>query len=199
MKYRILNKKKIFGEFFHINKIELLIERFHEKDQIEIKRYHLERPEVVAVILENHQTGDIVMVEQFRYSSIKKTQNNGWMLEIIGGIVDKGETPEECAKRECLEETGYEIENPVLLTSYFASAGFSNELLHLYYAKISPKNKIAPGGGVREENEDILVREIPFNKLLESVRTGELTDSKTIIALQWLALEKTNDKAGLTN
>ncbi|MDX2469229.1 MAG: NUDIX hydrolase [SAR324 cluster bacterium] len=190
MKYVIKEKTRIFKEFFRVDRVDLETETYKDGSMMPIRRYHLERPEVVALVLENVEAGTIVMVKQFRYSSLKKSDSNGWTTEIVGGLIDPGEEPLECAIRETLEETGYQVASPEYLTSTFASVGVSDELIYLYYGQVKNTDKVSGGGGLAHENEDILVLEIPFGEALEQVVSGKITDSKTILALQWLALKK---------
>jgi len=190
MEYKLINKKRIFSEFFHVDRVEVQHENFRDNKTSTVFRYHLNRPEAVAVVLENLTTGNIVLVEQFRYSSLKKTGSNGWTTEVIAGILDKGEKPVDCAMRETLEETGYKVQNLELITTYFASVGISDELIHLYYGQVKSEDKIEEGGGLEEENEDLAVRESSFESLMQAIKKGEITDGKTIIGIQWLALKK---------
>jgi len=189
MDYKITDKQRIFGEFFRVDRVKLTQDCYHS-EPIEVVRYHLERPEVVAVILENTDRDTIVMVQQFRYSSTNHSQTNGWTLEIVGGLIDPGESPQECAVRESLEETGYRVNKLEPWTAFHPTLGVSNEFIHLYYAQVTDQDKIESGGGLAHENEDLQVLERPLKDLLAEVHSGELTDSKTIIALLWLALKK---------
>ncbi len=194
MKYIIKEKTRIFKEFFRVDRVDLDTETYKDGSMMPIRRYHLQRPEVVALVLENVEAGTIVMVKQFRYSSLKKSTSNGWTTEIVGGLIDPGEEPLDCAIRETLEETGYAVTNPEYLTSTFASVGISDELIYLYSGQVKNADKVAEGGGLAHENEDILVVEIPFADVLEQIVSGEINDSKTILAVQWLALKKASVK-----
>ncbi|MCP4757566.1 MAG: NUDIX hydrolase [Proteobacteria bacterium] len=100
MKFEILEKTRIFNEFFRIDRVKLKIEKFRNNNWGRIRRYHINRPGAVAVLLENTSTGTIILVEQFRYASLKKTVHNGWTREIVAGLIDSGETPEDSARRE---------------------------------------------------------------------------------------------------
>lgn len=190
MEYEIIKKDRLFSEFFKIDRVEIKHDNFRDDRQSLVRRYHLQRPEAVAVILENSTTGNLILVEQFRYSSIKLSSGNGWALEIIAGLIDAGETPLRCAIRETHEETGYRVRELEFITTYFASIGISDELVHLYYGKVTSSDKTAEGGGLAHEHEDLAVREISRQKLTEGIRTGEINDAKTIIGIQWLLLNK---------
>ena len=188
MKYEVIKKERIFSEFFQVDRVELKHDNFRKGEQSRVQRYHLQRPEAAAIILENVTTEEIVMVEQFRYALTRKGRGQGWGLELIAGLVDEGETPLECALRETLEETGYKVKCLELITTYFASLGISDELVHLYYGQVETIDKIADGGGLAAENEDLAVREISCDLLTDKMRSGEINDAKTIIGIQWLML-----------
>lgn len=192
MQYEITKKERIFKEFFRVDRVEVTHDCFHGPPMA-VRRYHLERPEVVAVLLENVDTGACVMVEQFRYSSTKT--GSGWTLEIVGGLIDPGETPEQCGLRECAEETGYHPEALEYWTAFYPTVGVSDELIHLYYGQVNSAMRQSNGGGLAHEHEDMEVREIPFEDLMAQIEQGELTDSKSIVALQWLAIKKLQGKA----
>lgn len=190
MEFEVLRKERIFDEFFKVDRVELKHEQFDDKGWLHVQRYHLNRPDAVAVVLENRDTGKIVLVEQFRYASLKQSTRNGWLIEIVAGLIDPGETPEACARRETLEEVGFQINKLEKITSYFPSAGISDERVHLFYAQVDIHCKVALGGGIAEEKEDLKILEIDFEELLSQIKEGAITDGKTIVGLQWLALEK---------
>lgn len=192
MQYRITKKERIFGEFFRVDRVEVTHDCFNGPPMA-VRRYHLERPEVVAVLLENRERGTCILVEQFRYSSTKT--GDGWTLEIVGGLIDPGETPEECARRESLEETGYQPQTLEYWTAFYPTVGVSDELIHLFYGQVDERHRIEDGGGLAHEHEDLKVREVPLEELLARIESGELTDSKTIVALQWLAIKRLQGKA----
>ena len=189
MKFTIKDKQRIFSEFFRVDRLDLEIETFESGEIMPIRRYHLERPEVVALVVENTDNNSLVMVRQFRYSSLKGSPD-GWTTEIVGGLIDPGESPEACALRESQEETGYLPKGVTYLTKFFATVGISDELIYLYHAQVTGAEKVSLGGGLAHENEDIEVVEIPFDQCLEQIKSGEINDSKTILGIQWLALAK---------
>jgi ADP-ribose pyrophosphatase len=115
------------------------------------------------------------MVKQFRYALGRTT------LELPAGKVDPGESPEECAKRELLEETGYETETLELICTFAPAIGYSNEMIHLF-----------SGHNLRKVNEKIDEREIDsiqqitLHKLREMIKKGLILDGKTLIGLSMM-------------
>ena len=139
----------------------------------------VEHPGAVAIIAENSEK-KLVLVQQYRYPVGEV------LLEIPAGKLDPGETPESCARREMFEETGYEAGKIALLTKYYTTAGFSNEIIYLYKAE-DLTYQAAPSGDPHEE-ENIIPVHITREEALQKVKSGEIKDSKTIIAILYLTM-----------
>lgn len=116
--------------------------------------------------------GKILFVEQYRYPVKKVT------LEIPAGKMKKGQSPLACAKAELEEETGYKAGKLKKLLSFNTSVAFADEVLHIYFTDTLTK-------GIRhlDEDEFVNIKLIDFEKALKMVKTGKITDSKTVIAL----------------
>ncbi len=190
MNYTILDKETLFDDFFKVEKIRLNHDTFEGGQLTEVQRYHLRRPDAAAIILENVDTNKVILIEQFRYAASQVNHRKGWAIEIIAGIIEAGETAESTAAREALEEAGYSVTNLEFIMKYLTSIGVSNEMVYLYYAQVSEKDRIGKGGGLEQESEDIKVIEKTMTELSEGIATGQIMDSKTIIAAQWLMQKK---------
>jgi len=118
------------------------------------------------------QDGKMVMVKQFRKAAEKV------ILEAPAGKRDKGEEPIQTAKRELREETGYTAEHIELLTKFYASVGYSEEIIYIYLC-----TGLTPGETDFDDNEAIDVIEYDIDVLYDMVQSGEIEDSKTIIAI----------------
>lgn len=135
------------------------------------KRIRVDHPQAAAIV-PFISDDEIIMVRQYRYALKRET------LEIPAGKIDKDESPEECIKRELVEETGFEVKSLRWLYTYAPAIGYSNELIHLYSG--SDLRKVKEGIDVREISSlDILTLEEAFGM----IRNHEIIDSKTIIAL----------------
>ena len=190
MEFEIKNQKRILDGFIKVDELQVEFDRFDQQGRNSVKRYNLERPEAAAVILENVSNNSVIIVEQFRFAVASRSTHKAWVLEIIAGLVDPGEEPIEAAYRETLEESGYQVKQLEHLYTFYASIGISNELVSIFYGQVSDADKIEKGGGLEIENEDIKIHEIPIPELMDMLRNGEINDSKTIMAIQWLALKK---------
>lgn len=131
----------------------------------------IEHPGAVAIVPIT-KDNKIIMVKQFR----KPVESI--LLEIPAGKIDKNEEPLACAKRELKEETGYESRNMKFLFSFYTSAGFSNEIIHLYVAK-----DLISGEACPDEDEYIEIEYIKINELVKMIYDGKIKDSKTIMAI----------------
>ncbi len=140
-------------------------------------RYVVTVQDAVAVLIENVETGLFTFIKQKRVPPILHGISEP-ILEIPAGKIDQGETPREAANREAFEETGYSTEKSLnYIGKFFPSPGVWNEVVYLYYAKVYNKDKISSGGGI--DNEDIEVVELSTTE----IKGQEILDGKTLIAL----------------
>jgi ADP-ribose pyrophosphatase len=110
------------------------------------------------------------------------------MVEIPAGMLEDSEVAEACARRETLKETGHEIEALTPIATVYSSPGGSSERIHIFYGRIALRKDAPDTAGVAHEGEDIRILRVPVDTALASLRVGEIQDSKTVIALQWLEL-----------
>lgn len=104
--------------------------------------------------------------------------------------MERGEDPGETVVREAEEETGFHIRQVARLFSAYMSPGAVTEKIHFFYAEISEADKVSDGGGLEEEHEDIELVDMPFESALAMIESGEIFDAKTIMLLQWAALNR---------
>lgn len=193
-KVSIENRQYILEDVFKVEEAHLRYERFNGRMSEVVRRISLERGDSVAVLIFNLTTEKLILVNQFRYPSYKN--GHGWITEIIAGILDPGETPEQTARREVDEEIGLSISRLEHISTFYPSPGGSSERIHLFYTEVSGENaKYRGTGGLVSEGEDTLAVELSLEEALGRVRSGEIMDAKTIIAIYWLEnrrLDKSN-------
>ncbi|MBC7265149.1 MAG: NUDIX domain-containing protein [Chloroflexi bacterium] len=175
-----------YDGFFKIDRAEVSYERFDGRMSPPVTRYVFERGDSVGVLLYHPGRDSVILTEQFRYPA-HVHGGPGWLIEIVAGMIEEGSDPLSTAKRELLEEAGYEVQRLEHAATFYLSPGGSSERLHLYIGEVSDGAKIAAGGGIGGD-EDLRVLEVPLSQALDMVRDGRIADAKTIIALQWLAL-----------
>lgn len=118
----------------------------------------------------------ILMIRQFRYAA------GGPLWEIPAGTLAPGETPEACARRELHEETGVAADRIERLTSIYTTPGFTDEVIHLFWAQ-----GLTVGAPARERDEFIEVVPRPLSEVLAGIKSGEIRDGKTVVAILYMA------------
>jgi len=112
----------------------------------------------VAILLYHTQKDAFVLVKQLRVTVLNKNKDNGYMYELCAGIVDKACSLEQIAKEEVLEECGYDVpvENLEKINAFYTSVGISGTHQTLYYAQIDESMKRDEGGGLEEEEIEVI-------------------------------------------
>jgi ADP-ribose pyrophosphatase len=186
----IRSQKPLFNDFFKINEVIVSHRRYDGKMSPDERRLVFERGDAVAALLFNVDTRSVVLVEQFRVPSLigrrrdDPATTDGWITEVIAGMINENETAEDAVIRETLEETGYKIKAPLLISKFFSSPGGTSERIFLYFAKVNESEKPGKGGGLADE--DIRVVEISVNDLFDRVARGVIDDPKLAIGAYWL-------------
>ncbi len=185
-KFKILTKKIIHNGFFKMNEITLKYQKYDGKWSNEIKRELFGGAQVSAVLPYDPHNKKIVLIQQFRPGTISRNSDN-YLDEIVAGIIDKDETPEETAIRECFEETGCKAKKLRAIQGYFPAPGSSESFYHLFLGEVvAPKKEIIKG--LENENEDILVKSYSFEEVKKKMENNEILNGLTLIALQWFFL-----------
>jgi nudix-type nucleoside diphosphatase (YffH/AdpP family) len=177
----IERRERVYDGFYKLDETHLSYERFDGTMSEPVSRLALERGDSAAVLLYQPESKQIVLVNQFRYPTYEK--GPGWMVEALAGVVDPGEDPEDAARREVLEESGYALRDLVHLSTFYVSPGGSSERIFLYLAEIAESDKVTEGGGRVIEGEDIVSVELSLADALAQVRSGVIVDAKTIVAI----------------
>ena len=189
-----------FGSLFRVIRAQLRYRRFDGTMSAPVTRINFERGDSVAVLLHDPEEDSVILVRQFRYpvyAGLDPDAREGddaqraWLLEIVAGVQDEGRSVREVAHSELLEEAGYAIAGELEpITTVYPSPGGSSERTHLFLARVDRRQRAGAGGGVVAEGEDTQVVVLPFAQAWDMIARGAITDAKTIIALQHLALRK---------
>ncbi|MFM9588065.1 NUDIX domain-containing protein [Streptomyces scabiei] len=143
-----------------------------------------------TVLLYDAERETVLLTRQFRYPVYVNGHPDGMLIETPGGLLDEeDEHPEVAVRREVVEETGHTIGEVRHVFDIYMSPGSVTERVSFYAASYGPSTRTHEGGGLDEEGEDIELVELPFRRALEMIRGGEIADAKTIMLLQWAALE----------
>jgi nudix-type nucleoside diphosphatase (YffH/AdpP family) len=125
-------------------------------------------------------------VRQFRYPAYVSGYDD-LMIEAVAGLLDN-ESPEVRIRAEAEEETGYRLGEIRKVFEAFTSPGAVTEKLHFFVAPYEPDMRVGSGGGIADEGEDIEVLELPIDEALAMIGDGRIVDAKTIMLLQYAAL-----------
>ena len=169
LKEKKINSKIVYsGDFLDVRKDDIILPNGKTSS-----REWINHPGAVVVIpiLPN---GDIAMIRQFRYSVGEE------FIELPAGKLDKGETPEECAKRELEEEIGFKTNKLNFIATIHPAIGFANEKMSIFLAKDLIKTQ-----DNRDVDEFLELMPTTLDKALNLVWSNKITDVKTIIGILW--------------
>ena len=141
-----------------------------------------------AILLYNKAAGTVILTRQFRLPTYLNGNVTGQLIEVCAGLLDRDQ-PEEAIRRETEEETGYRVGPVTKVYDIYTSPGVLTEIVHCFIAEYSADMKVGEGGGLEEEQEEIEVIEVAYDRALQLLRGGEIRDAKTIVLLQYLRVE----------
>jgi nudix-type nucleoside diphosphatase (YffH/AdpP family) len=139
-----------------------------------------------TILLHSPRTGNVVLTRQFRMP-VFVNGHDGMLIEAAGGLLDNA-TPEERIRSEVEEETGFRVRDVRKVFEAYMSPGSVTEKLYFFVGEYDASMRVADGGGVEDEGEDVEVIEMPLRAALRMIDEGEIVDGKTIMLLQHLAL-----------
>lgn len=137
-----------------------------------------------VILLYNITHKTIILTRQFRLPTYLNGNTSGMLIEACAGMLDE-DNPIDCIRRETEEETGYRLSSVKKVFQSYMSPGAVTEILHFFIGEYQSEMKVSEGGGLAEEHENIEVLEYPFNEAYQMITSGEITDAKTIMLLQY--------------
>jgi len=184
--YEVVERKTLFQGFFRMVEYRLRHRLFSGGWSAVYSRELFVRGSAVGVLLYDPQRDLVGVLEQFRVGALDDP-DGPWLLEVVAGVVEEGETLEEVARRELVEEAGIRDARLQLIADYLVSPGGTDERMTLYCAQADLQGK---GGihGLADENEDIRLHIITRDEAMAGLAAGSCNNAPLIIALQWLAL-----------
>jgi ADP-ribose pyrophosphatase len=187
---KIIKREVLHRGFFSLARYRLQHMLYGGGWSAEMEREIFERGRTVGILLYDPDRDEVVLVEQFRLAA-HLAGMPAWELEIVAGIVDKdGESEIELAQRETQEEAGLElIGEPIFLHHYLLSPGACPETIHLFAGRVDA-SKAGGIHGLADEHEDIKVVVLSFDEAMRQLRSDEIKNGPTLLALYWLAAER---------
>ncbi len=184
----IIERESCFKGFYKLDRLSFRHRLFDGGMSRTISRELFVRHDAVCVLPYDAARDEVVLIEQFRIGAYGKSASP-WLVEVVAGLIDKDEQPEEVAHREAMEEAGLTLGELLPVSRYFPSPGGSDEFVHLYVGRCD--SSAASGiHGLEEEGEDIRVQVWSLDEALAGIADGRINNAAAIIALQWLALSR---------
>jgi nudix-type nucleoside diphosphatase (YffH/AdpP family) len=152
-----------------------------------------DRGDGATILLFNRQAQTVVLTRQFRFP-VFVNGHDGMLIEAAAGLLDNA-SPEERIRAEAEEETGYIVQNVQKVFEAYMSPGSVTEKLHFFVGEYHAASRVSDGGGVEAEGEDLEVIELPLAEALSAIAQGIIVDAKTIMLLQFVALNHTLENA----
>ncbi|SHG06602.1 GDP-mannose pyrophosphatase NudK [Chryseobacterium sp. OV279] len=186
-KINIITTEILSDNWYTLNKVTYTIAKKDGTTETQSREAY-DRGNGAVILLYNKTSGTVILTRQFRLPTFINGNTTGMLIEACAGLLDN-DNPEECIKRETEEETGYKISKVEKVFEAYMSPGSVTEILHFFIAEYSSEMKIADGGGLEEEGENIEVLELSFDDALSMIDSGEIMDAKTIMLIQYLRIK----------
>ncbi|SNY65604.1 ADP-ribose diphosphatase [Enterobacter sp. CC120223-11] len=182
----IIARETLYSGFFSLELWRFRHRLFNGEMSGEVRREIFERGHAAVLLPFDPVRDEVVLVEQIRIPAYE-TSESPWLLEMVAGMIEEGETPEDVARREAEEEAGLEVGRVKKMLSYLASPGGTSERLTILVGEVDATT--AQGiHGLADENEDIRVHVVSREQAYQWVEEGIIDNAASVIALQWLQL-----------
>ena len=186
--WQLINEEVCFSGFFKLVRYHFRHKLFDGSTGPQLSREVFVRGDATCVLLYDPKLQSLVLVEQFRAGGVLY-HKSPWMFELVAGINEEGELPEEVACREAVEEADAKILDLMHIMDFFPSPGGSTERIYLFLGLVDAQ-ELGGVHGLAEEGEDIKVHVLGLPQVVDMLNSGEIDNSPAIIAIQWLLLNK---------
>jgi ADP-ribose pyrophosphatase len=180
-----LAREIVFQGRFAVERLRLRVGRFDGSPGHTVTRDVFRSGDSVALVPYDPVRDQVLLIEQFRPGAFLAGANP-WLLEVVAGRIEPGETPEAVARRETLEEAGVTPLQVVPAGGFFVSAGDSSQFLHMFCGQVD----LGHGGGALHglvaEHEDIRTLVVPLDEALAWLDAGRIVSSPAVVGLLWL-------------
>ncbi|KNC91372.1 ADP-ribose diphosphatase [Trabulsiella odontotermitis] len=182
----IIARESLYRGFFSLDLYRFRHRLFNGEMSGEVTREIFERGHAAVLLPFDPVRDEVVLVEQIRIAAYD-TSDTPWLLEMVAGMIEEGETVEDVARREAVEEAGLIVGRTRPVLSYLASPGGTSERLSILVGEVDATT--ADGiHGLADENEDIRVHVVSREQAYQWVEEGKIDNAASVIALQWLQL-----------
>ncbi|PWC20232.1 ADP-ribose diphosphatase [Brenneria roseae subsp. roseae] len=182
----IIARETLYDGFFSLKRYRFRHRLFNGEMSGEVSREIFERGHAVVLLPYDPVRDEVVLIEQIRIAAYD-TSVSPWLFELVAGMIEQGESLEDVARREALEEAGLTVGRCRPIISYLASPGGTSERLAVMVGEVDTRTA-AGIHGLAAENEDIRVHVVSREQSYQWVEQGIIDNAASVIALQWLAL-----------
>ena len=178
-------REQSFNGYFQVESLTLRHRLFGGGWSPPLRREIFHRGDSVAILPWDPVIDELVLVEQFRVGALR-AKESPWMLELIAGVVEPGESDIDVIHREVDEEAGCKVGRLKKIGTFYPSGGACSEQIRVFVGLVKG---VQPGSihGLESEHEDILVHQLPRIEALAMLDRGEIKSGHTLLALHWLA------------
>jgi nudix-type nucleoside diphosphatase (YffH/AdpP family) len=155
--------------------------------ELELDQEVFDSGDAVAVLLYHPERRVVLFVEQIRIATALNGNRSGRLLEVCAGRTEGGD-PEDTARREVQEETGFDVTDLEAVGCVYMSPGVHTQWLYLYAASYAGATRSGAGGGLAEESEKLEMIERSYDEARAMLHQGRVRDAKTMLLLQWAEL-----------
>lgn len=187
-KITIKTKELLSDNWYHLYKYTYDYEGGNGKSETQIREAY-DRGNGATILLYNKAKKTVILTRQFRLPTYVNGNDSGMMIEACAGLLDR-DNPEDCIRKEAIEETGYQVSNVRKVFESYMSPGSVTEILYFFVAEYDESMKVSEGGGLAEEQENIEVLEYDFEVAYAMIADGQIKDGKTIMLLQFAKLNQ---------
>ncbi|MGB5067839.1 MAG: gamma-glutamylcyclotransferase [Albidovulum sp.] len=187
-----------YANYFSVEEYDLRFRRFDGTMSEVVNRAVFLSGDASVVLPYDPVRDRVLVIEQFRMGPFARGDVNPWLLEAVAGRVDGGETPEQAARREALEEAGIVLQDLIPARHYYPSPAAKGEYLYTYVGIADLPDSVAGIGGLPGEAEDIRAHTLGFDKLMALVESGEVDSAPLIVLAYWLARQRAGLRGAAT-
>ena len=184
----VIEKTTPYKGYFQVDSYRIRHSLFEGGVSQIIPREIFERGHAAAVLPFNANTGEIILIEQFRAGAYAASMDP-WLLEVVAGIIEEDETAEDLSYREAIEEAGCQMGRLEKIGNFLMTPGGSSETITLFCGEIINHEK-KDTYGLEHEGENIRAHVLKAENAYQLLKTGKVTNAITAIALQWLELNQ---------
>jgi ADP-ribose diphosphatase len=188
--------KRAYVNFFAMEEMDLQFRRFDGSLSPVVNRGVALVGRASVVLPYDPVRDQVLLVEQFRAATYIAGEKQPWMWEPVAGLIDLGETAEQAACREAMEEAGVQINRLETVSSGYPSSGSSGEFIHIFVG-LTDLSLVNGGGGVAGENEDLRSQILDFDSLMQGVDADLYQDMPLATAALWLARNRARLRAAV--